>query len=126
MNSIETEKLSAKYKEFKEWCFLRDKHQCKQCTSVDYIRLYHEDESLSKLYEPSNVVTLCRSCQIGKYSVPGGSSGRGPSRFLVITVRVMSEESGLSEETVRRHIRKKKVDPWCLDSIRMWLNDIKA
>lgn len=125
---IKTEKQTYKYKEFKEWTFLRDKHQCKECTSGDQIRLYHEDKSLSKLYEPSNVVTLCKNCLLAKSSSLGGKGGpgRGFRKFLVITVKVMAEESGLGHETVRRHIKGKKVDPWNLDSIRRWLNRTKA
>lgn len=125
---IKAEKQSDKYKEFKELIFLRDDHQCRECPSSDEIRLYHEDNSLSKLYEPSNAITLCKACHLKKYASLGGSGGpgRGFRQLLVVTVKVMSEESGLCRETVRRHIRDKKVDPWDLDSIRRWLNKIKA
>lgn len=128
MIDIKTEKQSDKYKEFKELVFRRDKHECEECSSSVEIRLYHEDNSLYKLYEPSNAITLCKTHHLKKYAALGGSggSGRGFRHLLVITVKVMSEESGLCEETVRRHIRDKKVDPWDLDSIRRWLNKIKA
>jgi hypothetical protein len=128
MIDIKTEKQSDKYKEFKEGIFRRDDYQCRECSSSDEIRLYHEDNSLHKLYKPSNATTLCKVCHLKKYSALGGAGGpgRGFKHFLVITVKAMSEESGLCLETVRRHIRDKKVDPWNLDSIRRWLNKIKA
>jgi hypothetical protein len=128
LTDIAVEKQSDKYKEFKDWTFLRDKHQCKECTSDDQIRLHHEDKSLSMLYEPSNVVTLCKTCHLAKQSSLGGKGGpgRGFRRFLVITVKVMAEESGLCHETVRRHIKDKKVDPWNFGSIRRWLNRMEA
>jgi len=44
--------------------------------------------------------------------------------YLKITVRVLAETSGRCEETVRRHIRSGKVDPYSLRSIRKWLDEV--
>ena len=48
-------------------------------------------------------------------------NGRGYTPYLTITVKVISEESGRCEETVRRHIKRGNLDPYSLDSIVKWI-----
>ena len=50
-------------------------------------------------------------------------NGRGYAPYLTITVKVIAEESGRCEETVRRHIRDGQLDPWRLKSIVKWIID---
>jgi predicted transcriptional regulator len=50
-------------------------------------------------------------------------TGSSYKQYAVITVKVISEVSGRCEETVRRHIRDEKFDPWDLKSIIKWVKD---
>ena len=122
--SVKAEKQTVKYRKFRQEIFDRDGHKC-ECGNTEWLRLYHPDESVTLLYVPSNAETVCRGCYFKKCSKMKQSDkpGRGYSRFLVIKVKVLSEVSGLCKETVRRHIRDKKFDPWDLKSIKDWLNN---
>jgi len=122
--SVKAEKQSIKYRKFRQEIFDRDGRQC-ECGNTEWLRLYHTDESFTLLYEPSNAQTVCRGCYFKKSSKMTHSDkpGRGYSSFLVIKVKVLSEVWGLCMETVRRHIRDKKLNPWDLKSIKEWLNN---
>ena len=43
--------------------------------------------------------------------------------YIKITVKVLHEITGRHEETIRRHIRDGKFDPWDLDSIIKWVKE---
>jgi len=91
--SVKIEKQTVKYRNYRQEIFKRDKNQC-ECGNTEWLRLYHPDESLELLYEPSNAITLCRGCSLKKYTSTGHSTGRGYSSFLVIKVKVLAEASG--------------------------------
>ena len=122
---VKAEKQTVKYRNYRQEIFERDGLQCSECGNTEWLRLYHPDESFSLLYTPSNAVTVCRGCHLKKCSNLKHSEkhGRGDSCFLVVKVKVLAEVSGLCRETVRRHIRDKKIDPWDLKSIKEWLNN---
>jgi len=122
--NVKAEKQSVKYRVFRQEIYERDGNQC-ECGNTEWLRLFHIDESPELLYEPSNAITACRGCHLKKYPNTGHSTGRGYSSFLVIKVKVLAEVSGKCEETVRRHIRDKKLDPWDLLSIKRWLDKVR-
>ena len=124
--NVKTEKQTVKYRNYRKEIFKRDEYQCK-CKNESWLRLYHTDKSLESLYEPSNATTLCRGCASRRYAEDEvfERTGRGHSSFLVIKVKVLAEVSGKGEETVRRHIRDKKLDPWDLLSIKRWLDKVR-
>ena len=44
--------------------------------------------------------------------------------YLVITVKVLAELSGKHQETIRRHIKAGKFDPYSFNSINAWLDKV--
>lgn len=122
--SVKAEKQTIAYRLFREEIFKRDGNKC-ECGNTEWLRVFNIDEDPDMLYDPDNAVTICRGCYFKKCSKmkQSGKPGRGYSSFLVIKVKVLSEVSGLCRETVRRHIRDKKFDPWDLKSIKEWLNN---
>lgn len=124
--NIKAEKQTVKYRLYRQEIFKRDNKKC-ECGNTDWLRLYHTDKSLELLYEPSNTTTLCRGCASSRYAEDEDFKrvGRGYSSFLVIKVNILAEISGKCEETVRRHIREKKFDPWDLLSIKGWLDKVR-
>jgi hypothetical protein len=124
--NVKAEKQSVKYRNYRQEMFKRDGDQC-ECGNKEWLRLYHTDKSPEMLYKPSNATTLCRGCASKRYAKDEEfeKPGRGYSSFLVIKVKVLSEVSGRCEETVRRHIRDKKFDPWDLLSIKRWLDKVR-
>ena len=44
--------------------------------------------------------------------------------YLKITVKVLAKKSGRCKETVRRHIKAGKFDPYSFDSINEWLDKV--
>lgn len=44
--------------------------------------------------------------------------------YLKITVKVLAELSGRHQETVRRHIKAGKIDPFSFKSINKWLDKV--
>lgn len=44
--------------------------------------------------------------------------------YLKITVKVLAKKSGRCEETVRRHIKAGKFNPYSFDSINEWLDKV--
>lgn len=124
--NVKTEKQTVKYRNYRKEILHRDSNQC-NCGNTEWLRLYHKDKSPELLYEPSNAETLCRGCASRRYAKDEDfeRTGRGHSSFLVIKVKVLAEVSGRCEETVRRHIRDKALDPWDLLSIKRWLDKVR-
>ncbi len=123
---VKTEKQTVKYRLYRQEILKRDMNKCR-CGNTEWLRLYHTDKSPESLYEPSNAITICRGCASKRYAKDEEfeKPGRGYSSFLVIKVKVLAEVSGKCEETVRRHIRDKKIDPWDLLSIKKWLDKVR-
>lgn len=44
--------------------------------------------------------------------------------YLKITVKVLAELSGRHQETIRRHIKAGKFDPFNFNSINRWLDKV--
>lgn len=122
--NVKAEKQTLKYRNFCQSIFERDGNKC-ECGNTEWLRVFNIDDDPALLYKPDNAVTLCRGCHLTRCSNMKHSDkpGRGYSSFLVIKVKVLAEVSGLCKETVRRHIRTNKLDPWDLASIKKWLND---
>lgn len=122
---IKAEKLTTKYAYFRDSIFERDDDKCRNddCGSGENLRLYHIDDNSALLYEEDNAVTYCKGCFLMMYSKLSEVKrpGRGSSKFLTITVKVLAEVSDKHVETIGRHIRSGKLDPWDLKSIRKWL-----
>lgn len=124
--NVKTEKQTVKYRNYRKEILYRDNNTCK-CGNTEWLRIYHTDKRPEMLYEPINAISLCRGCASRRYVEDEDfeRTGRGQSSFLVIKVKVLSEVSGKCEETVRRHIRDKKLDPWSLLSIKRWLDKVR-
>lgn len=123
---ITAEKLTTKYLFFRDSIFERDGDQCRNpdCGRTADLRIYHLELTPEKLYDPDNATTYCKGCFLMMYSKLSDADrpGRGFSRFLTITVKTLSDATGKGHETIRRHIRSGKLDPWDLKSIKKWLN----
>lgn len=125
---IKAERKTDKYKEWRLSILERDGHKCQECSGGDKLHIHHLVPSKVRIdlfYDPDNVIVLCQECHFKEHrSVGHLHKGRSCKKYLVITTKVLSKASGRCEETVRRHIREGKVDPWRLSSIRDWLNKV--
>ena len=120
---LDAEKQTVGYRQYRHEVIDRE-GKCSCCGKTEWLRLYHPDDTLEALYEPSNAVVLCRGCHIKEYASKEDieRSGRGFKTHLKITVAVLSKTSGRCKETVRRHIRDGSLDPNDLKSINNWIN----
>ena len=117
-----------KYYDWRLTILERDGYSCNECGDGGELHVHHIQSALLKpelFYEPSNVDTLCRACHLKKHNPIGlakNQKGRGYNKYLIIKVKLLSEASGKCKETVRRHIKQGKLDPWDLRSICDWLD----
>ena len=45
--------------------------------------------------------------------------------YVKVTVKFIAKKTGRCEETVRRHIREDKLDPWDWDAVVGWIEENK-
>jgi hypothetical protein len=126
MNVVE-ERKTKRYQKFKEEVHERDGHQCRDCNSPSRLHVHHLipiDDRPDLFYDITNAVTLCGDChfKIHRCSDFKTNTGASYKKYLKITVKVIAEESGRCEETVRRHMRDGRIDLYSLDSIVRWIN----
>lgn len=125
---VKAERKKKKYIEWRLGILERDGNLCRECGEGGEMHVHHIQLASVKpelFYEPSNVISLCCGCHLKKHALTDlakNPSGRGCKKYLIIKVKLLSEMTGKCRETVRRHIKNGKVDPWDLRSICDWLD----